>query len=321
MTQFTIYSSLDAGAPVLNGLAGSLVTVLDACLVDGYGTQVAAGWTINQTDTNKRVYQSGNNTACPSVVLITDTTNTTATAVGGISATSTTFVSITNPFPSTVLASVLSITKSDVATVTARPWYIVADNRTFYLFVDKSATFSSGYSNFYFGEIYSYRAAALLADPTRIIIGNNLIQVYLSMVSVSYSVDYMAKTYSGLGEAIVVKKVGDTSKTNATSNTYGSLYAGAPLANAGFSFLNFPTLGDVAMYTSPMWISEAISGCLRGHLRGIQFPLHILPLSNLDTFTGVGVLAGKTYKAFNANNNSTIVGQIFVETSNTVDTN
>ena len=32
MAQFTIYSSTDVGAPVLNGITGSLITVLDAVL-------------------------------------------------------------------------------------------------------------------------------------------------------------------------------------------------------------------------------------------------------------------------------------------------
>ena len=45
VSQFTIYKSSDSGAPVLNGLTGSLLEVLDACLVTGYGSQITAGWT------------------------------------------------------------------------------------------------------------------------------------------------------------------------------------------------------------------------------------------------------------------------------------
>src|SRR6185436_20075392 len=32
------YSSRDAGAPVMNGNVGSMISVLDACLVNGYGS-------------------------------------------------------------------------------------------------------------------------------------------------------------------------------------------------------------------------------------------------------------------------------------------
>lgn len=40
------YSSDDAGAPVLNNAAGSLLGVLQACLVDGYGTKSVSGITV-----------------------------------------------------------------------------------------------------------------------------------------------------------------------------------------------------------------------------------------------------------------------------------
>ena len=49
-SQFTIYTSADPYGPgPLTGTTGSLISVLDACLVNGYGTgqytKVAAGWT------------------------------------------------------------------------------------------------------------------------------------------------------------------------------------------------------------------------------------------------------------------------------------
>lgn len=40
----TLYKSTDSGAPAMTSAAGSLISVLDACLVDGYGGKVAAGW-------------------------------------------------------------------------------------------------------------------------------------------------------------------------------------------------------------------------------------------------------------------------------------
>ena len=58
MTTVNIYRSTDASAPTLEGVNGSLVALLDACLVNGYGSQSAAGWTIAYTTTNKRVYRN-----------------------------------------------------------------------------------------------------------------------------------------------------------------------------------------------------------------------------------------------------------------------
>lgn len=40
------YSSFDAGAPVLNNVAGSLIGVLDACLLNGYNTQTLASLSV-----------------------------------------------------------------------------------------------------------------------------------------------------------------------------------------------------------------------------------------------------------------------------------
>lgn len=39
MTTVVYYSSTDAGAPTLNNAAGSMISVLDACLVNGYGSK------------------------------------------------------------------------------------------------------------------------------------------------------------------------------------------------------------------------------------------------------------------------------------------
>lgn len=46
----TVYRSTDASAPTLDGQKGSLITVLKACLVNGYGAKTAAGWTIALDD-------------------------------------------------------------------------------------------------------------------------------------------------------------------------------------------------------------------------------------------------------------------------------
>src|SRR6266404_9035481 len=57
-SQFTIYTSSDTNGPgLLNGLSGSLIPVLDACLINGYSGKPAAGWT-------KPIANSGSVYAC-----------------------------------------------------------------------------------------------------------------------------------------------------------------------------------------------------------------------------------------------------------------
>ena len=42
MAQFQIYKSGDPGAPSLSGTVGSLVALLDACLVNGYTASITS---------------------------------------------------------------------------------------------------------------------------------------------------------------------------------------------------------------------------------------------------------------------------------------
>ena len=55
----TVYRSTDASAPVLSNANGSLIAVLRACLVDGYGSKAAAGWTAPYTGTNLIAFKEG----------------------------------------------------------------------------------------------------------------------------------------------------------------------------------------------------------------------------------------------------------------------
>ena len=58
----TVYLSTDASAPTLDGNVGSLITVLDAVLVNGYGAKAAAGWTKAFSGTNKAAYRNSPST-------------------------------------------------------------------------------------------------------------------------------------------------------------------------------------------------------------------------------------------------------------------
>lgn len=57
MSAATVYKSTDANAPVLSGTEGSLIALLDAVLVDGYGDKAPLGWTKVFSGTGKAVYQ------------------------------------------------------------------------------------------------------------------------------------------------------------------------------------------------------------------------------------------------------------------------
>jgi hypothetical protein len=54
-----VYSSTDASAPVITNTNGSLIALLYACLVTGYGSKPGAGWSRPYTGTNLAVFQQG----------------------------------------------------------------------------------------------------------------------------------------------------------------------------------------------------------------------------------------------------------------------
>lgn len=55
----TVYKSTDASAPVLPSSNGSMINVLDKCLVTGYGSKSPAGWTKPFTGTNLAAFKQG----------------------------------------------------------------------------------------------------------------------------------------------------------------------------------------------------------------------------------------------------------------------
>ena len=45
LSKFTVYTSSDLNGPgLISGLTGSFISILDACLVNGYTGKPAAGW-------------------------------------------------------------------------------------------------------------------------------------------------------------------------------------------------------------------------------------------------------------------------------------
>lgn len=131
----------DTSAPVLTGQSGSLISLLDAVLVDGYGDKAALGWTKPYSDTNEAAYRIDPTDGTGFYIYIDDSFGTYAEIRGYESMTA--IDSGTNPFPYTSLTKV-RIVKSDSSDSTARPWIIYGDNRGIWLLVYR------GYTDFYY---------------------------------------------------------------------------------------------------------------------------------------------------------------------------
>lgn len=316
MTAPIVYRSSDASAPVLTGAAGSLITVLDGCLVNGYGTQAAAGWTKAFTGTNKADYRmAGGNQ------FYMDIDDSAAQTAAGKEANVRGYESMTalqtgtNPFPTTAqfASPGPTIRKSATADSTPRAWILIADDRTFYMFV-LAGDFSGFYYTWCFGDIYSY----ISADPGRTMCGgrtsaNTTNDSFMSAGGNTFSNNwgYLARAASGTAGAIPF----------GTNNDYipgDTLHArlASPDAIGGQIWMERVSVGSA---------SESSHG-IRGFLRGIWvLPQNITPeLNDGDTFSGTGALAGRSFLVVTLVHQNTASdhngGWVAVETSNTWDT-
>lgn len=317
VSQFTVYKSTDGSAPVLTGAVGSLVALLDACLVNGYGAKAAAGWTKPFTGTNKAAFKNGTGSTGFYLRVQDDAPVTAKEArITGYETMSDVDTG-TQPFPTAAQGvggvAMVVARKSATADATARAWIVVADARTVYVFVFTTDTANSCYS-FVFGDTYS----VLSGDNYRCIIIGRALENSAASGSTSESLTlqstdtaatighFMARSYTAIGASIVVSKSGDVHKSSNSVSLSGNLV--------------YPNSSDSSIYLSPIWVCE-ITPLIRGRLRGLWQWLHVITgVSDGDTFSGTGDLAGRTFliiKQFNA----AASGVYVIETSNTVETN
>lgn len=329
----TVYRSTDVGAPVLNGLAGSLVTVLDAVLVNGYNLADAdvskrrpgAGWTKAFTATNKAVYRNLATGTGVGDYFRVDDTGANTLALGqearcrGYEAMTTVDVG-TGLFPTAAqAANGIIVRKSDATDNAARPWLVIADNRTFYLLV-KSGDYGSHWSLTIFGETYSVRptnplyrtmVAGRITEQTATAPSATAAQEtahLFSALTVAVAGHYMARSWSQFPQsAVAVGKHGN----------------GAHSSSAMNGLIPYPNPVDDGLYLSPITVHEPISphAVIRGRLRGMWHLLHPAgtQLADGDTVQGTGPNAAKTFLIVAPAADG--VGILCFETSDTWETN
>lgn len=328
MAQFTIYQNTDGSAPALDGTVGSLVALLDACLVNGYGAKVAAGWTKPFTGTNKAAFKQGAGSNGMYLRVQDD-----APGAGGAKESRitgyeamTTVDAGTNVFPSAAQGvggiAMLVSRKSGSADATARDWIVIADSRTVYVLVKSEVAVGSpgNYYAFGFGEFFSFQ----LNDPYRVFILGRVLENTNStasevftrfdgLISTGTTGHFMPRGHNGTYGPIDLSKTSDFVKNGSTGTGSGVV----PYTNPS----------DGGLYLAPFWISDPttapVNG-LRGRFRGIWLFLHpVASVNDRDTVSGgaSGELTGKTFLFIKTCPSSGGDGIGVIETSNTVETN
>lgn len=310
------FSSTDSGHPVLSGTIGSLIALLDACLVNGYGSKAGAGWSKAFTGTNLAAYRQASSGA---FLRIDDAAATVARCVGYD--TMSDVNTGTNDFPSSVQKpGGMYVYKSNSGDATERPWVLAASERTIYLYIGHADTVLAGASVAYrhlyaFGDITSYKAGDAY---NRFIMANETSAVgsgHSAAVSSGLAVTpghYMQRSHTQLGSSITVGKHMDGFMMTTSSSIAIGNQLSVPIP--------FPDPVTGGMLLSPISIHETAAGVRRGVLPGLWAPLHIMPGACGDTFTGTGTLAGKTFMLLNGchfNAGSNIAGRLALEISDT----
>ena len=312
----TVYRWDDPDAPVLsNPSAGSLIGVLDACLVNGYTGKSGAGWTKAFSGTNLAAYRQGAGSMC--YLRVYDGTGTFKVRMRGYE--SMTDVNTgTGEFPTTTqLANGVYAAIGTSTTAANKPWIVVADNKRFYLWVGASLTTAVDISTsttwqalFFFGDIISFRPG----------------DTYCCQIMGSDSASNGTERF-GLAGALTSVNAGsfiarDAAQAAGSVNNskYYDYYGGSSTTTIGSATCVAypdPITGGINLSRIHVSNGATVKG-IRGRLPGVFAPLNALPGNNGDTFSGVGDLDGRTFILLDCGS-STIRCRVALETSDTWD--
>ena len=291
------------------------LTVSGATFSGGAGsdTTVSLGWGSPFTGTNKAVYRAASGARH---YLDVDDSSPDATANGrnvrvrGYE-TMTAVGTGTNLFPTTTqVTTCVGVVKSTTSDQVARPWIIIGDDKTFYLFIESAGTDPPNLGShtwttgFFFGEILS----ALSGDLYRSILSfqstsTSAVTAALSAFSAIDTVSTaaainqnMPRSYTGAGGSLWVGLLGNPALASTNTNVISGLITTFPNPVDGGLYQNAVDVGERGSGTTAS--SMAGSAGFRGRLRGFyQTPYVGTGINDQDTFTGVGDFAGKTFIA------------------------
>jgi hypothetical protein len=351
---FTIFQSTEIGAPQLNGNTGSLVAVLDAVLVNGFGTRQSLGW--SKPLANDSLTGSLGCWRPPSgsrMILYMNDTAPTASTIGGgreswvcgyesilgltssIYPTTGTgggqFPSGSQTYANTGLGGIaggsgsLWWRKSATADSIPRYWILFGDAYIFYLFVQAGDTVGV-YYGYWFGDMYSFRN-----DPYRTMIhgrcanttnGNTYrfdgSDTGVPPLLTSMFMDFMPRTWNGNVGSILVNKIVDMGRANVNignTNPNGNSTTVMPFSGL-LPVLGNPSDGNLTMV--PILVCET-TAIIRGKMRGMYHLAH-----PTDSFYDGQIISGSNEyagKCFRFVKPGPANGGWLMEVSDTLDTN
>jgi hypothetical protein len=303
----TLLRESSPSAPTLNGTAGTLIAVLDFCLV------TTMGWVKEYSGTNLAVYRASSGIGGNRFYLRVDDTggqNARIRCYESMSAVSTG----TAPVPTDAQVNGgLYAYKSGTADTTARAWTFVSNGKMFYLFWNYSqsvGTWTSGGRFIAFGDFKSYKSGDayntfIMADAAASATSNLTCSGVIGTITTSITGHYLVRSYTQIGASIAANKYSDSVRGVATTSDA-----------IGSGGITYPSPIEGGLIMAPIWVGEQSAAGARGQLPGIWNPCHARPLGHGDTFSGVAGLSGRSFEAIHVTGSS----QVLIETSDTWDT-
>lgn len=316
-----VYMSTDPAAPQLTGQVGSLVALLDAVLVNGYGVGPAAkpgaGWKLEFTASNRRAYRIDPVIGSGIFFRVDD-----SASVAGANARSAhvrAFESMSDidsgingcPTPAQ-LEFGDTWSKSMTLNAVARPWLVVATAKWFYLFVDVNGSGISTAVGFYAGDMPSYvpgdrfcflvsngSAGVAHAGSASTNMSKGLIaDGQLNSVTGVNRGAYVMRGASGLPGAVPVSLV--------LPRPSGSSIATGALGAVGGEY---PSPINNGLFAEEPIFREGVNRT-RGYLGGCYTPWHVIPFNDLELKEGLTGFLGATVlaKTFRPQNQGTVTG-------------
>lgn len=319
----TVYKSTDASAPVLDGQVGSLVNLLDKCLVAGYGSKTAAGWTKPYTSgSHSAVFTQGAGSGFS--LDVNDNGPGAGTykeaRVRGYE-TMSAVATGTGPFPTVAqFANGMFWRKSASLDATTRRWAMYADARTFYLFVEPGDN-ANTWNGMMFGDMKSYVSSDAYncmvigrgtensvsqSNPVETFDTQNLAAQYAAAVTGHY----IARGYAQTGGSLAVNKMGDVYFRSAA----GAMFSASAYPMAGN--VTYPVPASGSLMASRVTITE--TGTRRGYMRGLWQCAHAgTNFAEFDVIEGSGDLAARTFEVVKGFGGASV---FLLETSDTWET-
>lgn len=380
MTSVKHFHSAMPGAPVLSGTAGTLLAVLDACLVTGFGLKTAdsltvasgvatvafstghsfepgtialiegatpaglngekrilstaansitfaapgipdgaatgtisaklapAGWGKAFTGTNVAAYRPSDVTGTRMFLRVDDTGTANARVVSYEAMTD--ISTGTNPIPlAAQVAGGLWWPKSATANATARGWRVFADSRAVYVALEPNGgdrwqlMFAGDIASLKSGDAYGWLVTGNTEDMSN--------SGYVPQGCLGYSGrsaragGYLARAYTGIGQAIEVQRVG-SHHNGGTVDVYAGM--------AGYAFGGYPNGPNNGLLTGVLELVE--SAGIRGSAPGLLHPLHNVSSSFATgaVVDGTNDLVGRRLMALRAQPSSTTAGgAVFID--------